>query len=71
LWLGNLRREEDIHFWKADSLVCEPLDGNPVYAQVDGEPLTRLPVEFSIVPRALNLLVPEPAVQGNGSSAKS
>ena len=58
LWMGNLRQEEDVHFWKADSLVCEPLDANPVYAQVDGEPLTRLPVEFSIVPDALKLLVP-------------
>jgi len=58
LWLGNLRKEEDVHFWKADSLTCEPLDGNPVYAQIDGEPLARLPVEFSIVPRALKLLVP-------------
>jgi diacylglycerol kinase family enzyme len=56
--MGNLRKEEDVHFWKADTLVCEPLDSNPVYAQVDGESLARLPVEFSIVPRALKLLVP-------------
>jgi diacylglycerol kinase family enzyme len=39
-------------------LVCEPLDKNPIYAQVDGEPLARLPVEFKIIPRALKLLVP-------------
>ncbi len=58
LWMGNLRKEEDVHFWKADTLVCEPLDANPVYAQVDGESLARLPVEFSIVPKALKLLVP-------------
>ena len=58
LWMGNLRKEEDVHFWKADTLVCEPLDANPVYAQVDGEPLARLPVEFSIAPKALKLLVP-------------
>jgi diacylglycerol kinase (ATP) len=58
LWMGNLRKEEDVHFWKADTLVCEPLDANPVYSQVDGEPLARLPVEFSIVPKALKLLVP-------------
>jgi YegS/Rv2252/BmrU family lipid kinase len=69
LWLGNLRKEQDVHFWKADSLLSEPLDSTPVYAQVDGEPLSCLPVEFSIVPRALKLLVPcEPAAQGNGSS---
>jgi diacylglycerol kinase (ATP) len=58
LWMGNLRKEEDVHFWKADTLLCEPLDAKPVYAQVDGEPLARLPVEFSIAPRALKLLVP-------------
>jgi diacylglycerol kinase (ATP) len=58
LWLGNLRKEDDVHFWKADTLICEPLDGHPVYAQIDGEPLARLPVEFSIMPRALQLLVP-------------
>ena len=58
LWMGNLRKEEDVHFWKADTLVCEPLDSNPVYVQVDGESLARLPVEFSIVPKALKLLVP-------------
>src|SRR5712692_11645581 len=58
LWAGNLRGTEGVHYWKAKSLVCEPLDSNPVYAQVDGEPLARLPVEFKIVPRALKLLVP-------------
>src|SRR6202795_293220 len=61
LWMGNLRKEEGAHYWKADTLLCEPLDANPVYAQVDGEPLTRLPVEFSIVPRALKLVVPRDA----------
>jgi diacylglycerol kinase family enzyme len=58
LWLGDLRETEGVHFWKAEKLVCEPLDKNPIYAQVDGEPLARLPVEFRIIPRALKLLVP-------------
>src|SRR5437899_2685835 len=58
LWMGNLRGTEGVHFYKSDAVVCEPLDSNPVYAQVDGEPLARLPVEFKIVPRALKLLVP-------------
>jgi diacylglycerol kinase (ATP) len=58
LWFGNLREIDGVHFWKADTLVIEPLDSNPVYAQIDGEPLARLPVEFKIVPRALKLLVP-------------
>src|SRR5271154_1800919 len=68
LYMGNLRREEGVHFWKAESLICEPLDANPVYAQVDGEPLTRLPIEFSIVPRALKLLVPCDSASSNGGA---
>jgi diacylglycerol kinase (ATP) len=60
LLLGDLRETEGVHFWKAETLVCEPLDKNPVYAQVDGEPLARLPVEFKVIPRALKLLVPGP-----------
>jgi len=69
LWMGNLRKEEDVHFWKTDTLLCEALDGKPVYAQVDGEPLARLPVEFTIVPRALKLVVPRAAQSANGNGA--
>src|SRR5882672_2250054 len=58
LWMGDLRKEQGVYFWKSDRLVCESIDNNPIYAQVDGEPLARLPVEFRIVPRALSLLVP-------------
>jgi diacylglycerol kinase (ATP) len=60
LWMGDLRKEEGVYFWKSDRLLCEGIDSNPIYAQVDGEPLARLPVEFRIVPRALRLLVPGP-----------
>jgi diacylglycerol kinase (ATP) len=59
LWRKKLRGIEGVYFWKENSVVCEPLDDKPVYAQVDGEPLARLPVEFKIVPRALRLLVPQ------------
>jgi diacylglycerol kinase family enzyme len=44
------------------------LDDQPVYAQLDGEPFVRLPVEFSIVPRALKLLVPRGTPGSNGAS---
>jgi diacylglycerol kinase (ATP) len=70
LWMGNLRKEEDVYFWKAETLVCEPLEASPVHAQVDGESLARLPMEFSIVPRALKLLVPSGTASSNGGSAK-
>jgi diacylglycerol kinase (ATP) len=65
LWFDRLRGSKGVYFWKADSIVCEPLDRNPVYAQVDGEPLARLPVEFKIMPQALKLLVPQ-----NGTAPK-
>ncbi|HUL16640.1 MAG TPA: diacylglycerol kinase family protein [Terriglobales bacterium] len=68
LWFGDLRKADGTHFWKVDRLVCEPLDPEPVYAQVDGEPMARLPVEFKIVPRALKLLVPAPEPIGSHSS---
>lgn len=58
LWLGKLRGKKGIDFWKADQVLCEALGKDPIYAQVDGEPLARLPVEFKIIPRALKLLVP-------------
>jgi YegS/Rv2252/BmrU family lipid kinase len=67
LWMGDLRKEEGVYFWKSDRLVCEAIDSNPIYAQVDGEPLARLPVEFRIVPRALQLLVPGPATTSAGA----
>jgi diacylglycerol kinase (ATP) len=70
LWFGEMRKTKGVFFWKADKIVCEPLDKNPVYAQIDGEPLARLPVEFKIVPQALKLLVPRDtsAEQKNGAS---
>jgi diacylglycerol kinase (ATP) len=58
LWFEKLRGTEGVEFFKTDSLICEPLDNNPIYAQIDGEPLARLPVQFKIVPRALKLLIP-------------
>jgi len=72
LWLGKLRGEKDVHFWKADSVLCEQLGDDHVYAQIDGEPLARLPVEFKIIPRALKLVVPTtPRLSQPVSSSKS
>ncbi len=64
LWMGKLRGADGVHFYKSDSIVCEPMDKNPVYAQIDGEPLARLPIEFTIAPRALKLLVPQVSLAG-------
>lgn len=66
LGMGRLRRMRDVHFWKTSSLRCEPLGNETVFVQVDGEPAGRLPVEFSIVPDALTLVIPE-ALSNPGS----
>jgi diacylglycerol kinase family enzyme len=38
---------------------CEPIDAQPIWVQVDGEPAGRLPADFRIVRDALTLAVPE------------
>lgn len=58
LWLGKLRSLEGIHAWKATDVSCEPIDGQAVHAQVDGEPIGELPREFRIVPDAVSLVDP-------------
>jgi len=67
-WTGMLRRLHDVHFLKTTSVRCEPSARETVYAQVDGEPWHTLPAEFTIVPDALTLVVPEncPAYSRNG-----
>ncbi len=54
-WMGRLHRLKDVHFVKTNSLRCEPLRTDSIYAQVDGEASESLPVTFSIVPDALTL----------------
>lgn len=58
LWLGKLRQMPDIHHWKTTEVLCEPAGSEEVFAQVDGEPIGKLPLRFSIVSDALTLLVP-------------
>jgi diacylglycerol kinase (ATP) len=58
LCLRRLRGARHLAFLKATSVYCEPVDQAPVFTQVDGEPLGRLPAEFRIVPDALTLAVP-------------
>ncbi len=59
LLLGRHRHVKTNHFWKATRVRCEATTDVPVYAQVDGETIGRLPVEFQIVPDALTLVVPQ------------
>jgi diacylglycerol kinase (ATP) len=57
-WIGRLHRLNDVHFIKSNSVRCEGLRSDPIYAQVDGEASESLPVTFSIVPDALTVVVP-------------
>jgi diacylglycerol kinase (ATP) len=58
LWLGKIRGMQGIKMWKASEVLCESAGANPVFAQVDGEPIGALPLRFRIVPDALSLVTP-------------
>jgi diacylglycerol kinase family enzyme len=61
VWTGNLRKLDGIAAWKSAEVICEPANGEPVYAQVDGEPVGAVPICFRIVPDALSLVTPAPS----------
>jgi diacylglycerol kinase (ATP) len=64
LWMGKLRSLDGIAAWKSTETVCEQAGSDPVFAQVDGEPVGRLPMAFRIVPDALSIVAPaSPASQ--------
>ena len=67
LWLGKIRGMNGIKMWKASEVLCESAGANPVFAQVDGEPIGPLPLRFRIVPDALSLLTPA-ALRMNSTS---
>jgi diacylglycerol kinase (ATP) len=56
---GQLRRAGKIRFLHATEMRCEPVDAEPVWVQVDGEPAGRLPARFRIVADALTLAIPD------------
>ncbi len=59
VWAGILREAKGAQFLRATSVRCEPVNGDAVWAQVDGEAAGQLPAEFRVVPDALTLAVPE------------
>ena len=63
--LGQHRKLKHLHFWKTRELRLLPVAGRRVHAQVDGEYIGTLPVEFRIVPDALTLAVPPHIVSGH------
>src|SRR5580658_471556 len=58
IWAGTLRKRRGIETWKATEVICESAGTEPVYAQVDGEPVGPLPMAFRIVPDALSIVTP-------------
>jgi diacylglycerol kinase (ATP) len=58
LWLGKLRAMEGIDAWKSSEVICEPASSNDVFAQLDGEPIGKLPLAFRVVPNALSIVTP-------------
>jgi diacylglycerol kinase (ATP) len=63
LWLGPLRPGPSALRWQSvERLEATSLNG-PVYVEVDGQPLGRLPATFSVVPRALPVMVEPVAVK--------
>jgi diacylglycerol kinase (ATP) len=58
IWMGTLRDMDGIEAWKATETTVEAAGSDPVYAQVDGEPVGSLPIAFKIVPDALSIIAP-------------
>jgi diacylglycerol kinase (ATP) len=58
MWIGKLRSVDGIDTWKSQETICEASGSETVYAQVDGEPVGRLPLAFRIVPDALSIVTP-------------
>lgn len=58
IWLGCLRRMPGIESWKTRRISCEVAGAEEIFAQLDGEAAGKLPMEFSIVPDALTLVIP-------------
>lgn len=58
IWLGCLRRIPGIESWKTRRISCEVASAEEIFAQLDGEAAGKLPMEFSIVPDALTLVIP-------------
>lgn len=54
-------RLPDVHFLNGSSIHCRSSrDRDPIFFEVDGELVGRIPVTFEVAPDALTLLAPEP-----------
>jgi len=58
-WLGLHRLNPYLSFVNATTYSCRTLSGPAAHCEADGEWLGRIPMQVSMVPNALRLLVPE------------
>lgn len=58
-WLNMRGLNRFFHAIAVTSFSCRPLSGPPPRFQADGESLGRIPVEVSLVPDALRILIPD------------
>lgn len=58
LFFGKLPGVKGIEVWKSAEVICDPSGDDPIYAQVDGEPIGPLPVAFRVVPDAISIVTP-------------
>lgn len=56
--LKKIHRMPGVTVLRAKSVVCHPVPGKRIYAQVDGELASEVPVRAEVLPGALALLVP-------------
>jgi len=56
--LGQANRMPGVTVVRGRSVTCEPVEGQDIYSQMDGELVGKLPVTAEIIPDALTLLVP-------------
>jgi diacylglycerol kinase (ATP) len=57
IWRGTHVRNRDVVYFQADHVECRPTD-TTVPFELDGELAGQAPVSFSVLPRALRVLVP-------------
>lgn len=57
---GSLGKHPRISTLSAKAVKVTPLSNEPIFLEADGELLGQAPVEFSILPNALKIVIPEP-----------
>ncbi len=57
-YLGKIGWHPKVKFYKTKNIEIKSFDGEPIWAEADGEFLGQVPAEIGIIPNALKILVP-------------